>query len=90
MSQEDRASTREKRDDQVAWRFPRLVTEQGVSLPPESFNDIVLLAMLTTEHEEDVYAVSPPHWVFKGLAGLGRLLGYHLPAADKVENATTR
>ena len=60
-------------------RFHRLVTERGVSLPPVGFSDIVLLAMLTTEHEEDIYAVSPPHWVFKGLAGLGRLLGYHLP-----------
>lgn len=60
-------------------RFHRLVTERGVSLPPEGFDDIVLLAMLTTEHEEDVYAVSPPHWAFKALAGLGRVLGYDLP-----------
>ena len=60
-------------------RFHRLVTERGVSLPPEGFNDIVLLAMLTTEHEDDIYAVSPPHWLFKGLAGLGRLLRYNLP-----------
>jgi mannose-6-phosphate isomerase-like protein (cupin superfamily) len=60
-------------------RFHRLVTERGVSLPPEGFNDIVLLAMLTTEHEEDVYAVRPPHWVFKALTVLGRVLGYRLP-----------
>lgn len=60
-------------------RFHQLVTERGVSLPPEGFNDILLLAMLTTEHEEDIYAVSPPHWVFKALAALGRVLGYRLP-----------
>ena len=57
----------------------RLVTERGVSLPPEGFSEIVLLAMLTTEHEEDVYAVSPPHWAFKALTVLGRMLGYRLP-----------
>jgi mannose-6-phosphate isomerase-like protein (cupin superfamily) len=60
-------------------KFHRLVTERGVSLPPEGFNDMVLIAMLTTEHEEDIYAIRPPHWIFKGLAGLGRVLGYHPP-----------
>ena len=60
-------------------RFHRLVTERGVSLPPDGFKDVVLLAMLTTEHEEDIYAVSPPHWVFKALAVLGRGLRYRLP-----------
>ncbi|WP_206668646.1 cupin domain-containing protein [Halorubrum depositum] len=60
-------------------RFHRLVTERGVSLPPEGFSDVLLLAMLTTEHEEDIYAVSPPHWVFKVLTVLGRALGYRLP-----------
>lgn len=60
-------------------RFHRLVTERGVSLPPDGFSDVVLLAMLTTAHEEDVYAISPPHWAFRLLAGLGRVLGYDLP-----------
>ncbi len=60
-------------------RFHRLVTERGVSLPPAGFNDILLLAMLTTEHEEDICAVSPPHWAFRALAVLGRVLGYRLP-----------
>ena len=60
-------------------RFHRLVTERGVSLPPDGFDDIVLIAMLTTAHEEDIYAVSPPHWSFRGLASVGRLLGYQLP-----------
>ncbi|MDT3436078.1 cupin domain-containing protein [Haloarcula sp. 1CSR25-25] len=60
-------------------RFHQLVAERGVSLPPGGFSDIVLIAMLTVEHEEDIQAVSPPHWVFKILAGLGRVLGYHLP-----------
>lgn len=60
-------------------RFHRLVTERGVSLPPNGFSDVVLLAMLTVEHEDDVRAVSPPHWAFKALAGLGRVSGYQLP-----------
>ena len=60
-------------------RFHRLVTERGVSLPPGGLNDVVLIAMLTTDHEEDISAVSPPHWVFKGLAVLGRVVGYRLP-----------
>lgn len=60
-------------------RFHQLVAERGVSLPPGGFSDIVLIAMLTVEHEEDIQAVSPPHWTFKILAGLGRVLGYHLP-----------
>lgn len=60
-------------------RFHRLVTERGVSLPPDGFSDVVLLAMLTTEYEEEFHAVSPPHWAFKGLTALGRVLGYHLP-----------
>jgi len=60
-------------------RFHHLVAERGVSLPPEGFSDIVLIAMLTVEHAEEIHAVSPPHWVFKILAGLGRVLGYHLP-----------
>lgn len=60
-------------------RFHQLVTERGVSLPPDGFSDVVLLAMLTTAHEEDVYAVWPPHWAFRLLARLGRVLGYDLP-----------
>lgn len=66
-------------------RFHRLVTERGVSLPPDGFKDIVLIAMLTAEHEEDIRAVKPPQWAFKGLAGLGRVLGYDLPSPDSVE-----
>ena len=65
-------------------RFHRLVAEQGVSLPPDGFGDVVRIAMLTTEHEEDIHAVSPPHWAFKGFAGLGRLLGFELPPAENV------
>jgi mannose-6-phosphate isomerase-like protein (cupin superfamily) len=60
-------------------RFHQLVTERGVSLPPSGFGDVVLIAMLTVEHEDDIRAVSPPHLVFKALAVLGRLLRYDLP-----------
>ena len=60
-------------------RFHQLVTERGVSLPPSGFGDVVLIAMLTVDHEDDIRAVRPPHWAFKVLAGLGRVLGYEFP-----------
>ena len=60
-------------------RFHQLVTERGVSLPPSGCADVVLLAMLTVGHADDIRAVSPPHWAFTGLAGLGRVWGYTLP-----------
>jgi hypothetical protein len=60
-------------------RFHQLVTERGVSLPPSGFGDVVLIAMLTVEYEDDIRAESPPHLVFKALAVLGRLLRYDLP-----------
>ena len=60
-------------------RFHQLVAERGVTLPPGGFSDIVLIAMLTTEHEEDIHAVSPPQWVFRILAGIGRVLRYDIP-----------
>jgi mannose-6-phosphate isomerase-like protein (cupin superfamily) len=67
------------RHEEFFRRFHELVTERGVSLPPEGFTDVLLIAMLTTEHEEDIYAVSPPHWVFKALTLLGRVLRYRPP-----------
>lgn len=60
-------------------RFHRLVTEHGVSLPPNGRKDIILIAMLTNEHKEDIRAVSPPHWVFRLMAGLGTIMRYELP-----------
>ena len=60
-------------------RFHQLVAERGVTLPPGGFSDIVLIAMLTIEHEEDIRAVSPPQWVFRVLAGIGRVLRYDIP-----------
>lgn len=60
-------------------RFHRLVAERGVTIPPGGFSDIVLIAMLTVEHEAEIQAVSPPQWAFKILASLGRTLGYQLP-----------
>lgn len=60
-------------------RFHRLVIEWGVSLPPGDFKSAVLLGMLFSDHEREVVSVNPPRWAMKGLAALGRLLGYHLP-----------
>ncbi|GAA0218009.1 cupin domain-containing protein [Halobaculum roseum] len=70
-------------------RFHQLVTERDVSLPPEEFTDILQIAMLTTEHEEDIYAVSPPHWVFKALTVLGRVFGYRLPDSQTIQVSRT-
>ena len=48
-------------------------------MPPDGLRSAVLLAMLLVEHEDEQVAVSPPHWAFKLLARLGRLVGYRLP-----------
>ncbi len=64
--------------------FHRLVVEAGVSLPPAGVGDMIRLAMLTTDHDADIRAVRPPHWAFRGLASIGRLLGFDLPTAEPV------
>lgn len=60
-------------------RFHKLVTEQGVSLPPRDFKSAVLMGMLFSDHEEDLVSVKPPQWVMRALAVIGRLLRYRLP-----------
>lgn len=60
-------------------RFHKLVTEQGVSLPPENFKSAVLMGMLFSDHEEDLVSVKPPRLVMRALAVIGRLLRYRLP-----------
>jgi len=60
-------------------RLHQLIAKRGVTLPPGGFNDLVLIAMLTTEYEENIQAVSPPQWVFRILAGIGRVLRYDIP-----------
>ncbi len=60
-------------------RFHKLVTEQGVKLPPKNFKSAVLLGMLFSAHEQEVVSVKPPRVVMRGLAVLGRLLRYRLP-----------
>lgn len=60
-------------------RFNKLKTEAEVEMPPNSFRGMVLLGMLQAEYEREFIGVSPPQWLYKLLAGLGRLLGYRLP-----------
>lgn len=60
-------------------RFHALKTERGVEMPPEGLRSTILLAMLLVEHEDEQVATSPPHWAFKALAGVGRVLGYRIP-----------
>lgn len=60
-------------------RFQKIVTEQGVSLPPKSFKSFLLLGMLFSAHEQEVISVKPPQFVMKTLAAIGKLLGYKLP-----------
>jgi hypothetical protein len=60
-------------------RFHKLVINQGVKLPPNNFKSAVLLGMLFTEHEKEVTSVKPPRFVMRGLASIGKLLGYKLP-----------
>lgn len=61
-------------------RFHKLVTDQGVKLPPKDLKSAVLLGMLFSEHERELVSVKPPKLVMRALAALGRLLGYRLPA----------
>lgn len=65
--------------EQFFRRFHRLVTEQGVRLPPNNFKSLVLLGMLFSDHEQEVISVKPPQFVMRSLAVLGRILGYRLP-----------
>lgn len=60
-------------------RFYRLKTEQRVPMPPDGLKAAILLAMLLVEYEDEQIAVSPPHWAFKFLARMGRLLGFQIP-----------
>ncbi len=60
-------------------RFHTLKTERGVPIPPDGLKAMILLAMLLVEYEDEQVAVSPPHWAFKILARVGRVLGYRLP-----------
>lgn len=60
-------------------RFHKLVTEQGVDLPPGKFHSFVLMGMLFADHEQEIVSVKPPQFVMRLLSGLGSLLGYRLP-----------
>lgn len=60
-------------------RFHKLKTEAGVEMPPKNLKGMILLGMLQAEYEREFIGVNPPQWVFKLMAGLGRLLGYSLP-----------
>ena len=60
-------------------RFHKLKTERGVAMPPKGFKGMVLLGMLQAEYEREFIGVMPPQWLYKLLAGLGRLFGYQLP-----------
>ena len=60
-------------------RFHRLVTDRGVRLPPRSFESMVLMGMLVSDHEEEVTSVRPPQFVMRALAFAGRVFGYELP-----------
>ncbi|MFW5955213.1 MAG: cupin domain-containing protein [Rhodothermales bacterium] len=60
-------------------RFHKLVTEQGVNLPPRNFRSAVLMGMLFSEHEREVVSVNPPRLAMRALATIGRLLRYRLP-----------
>lgn len=60
-------------------RFHQLVTEQGVTLPPERFKSFMLMGMLFSAHEQEVVSVKPPRLVMRLLALLGSSLRYRLP-----------
>ena len=59
-------------------RFHKLATQQGVSLPPNTFKSFLLLGMLFSAHEQEVVSVKPPQFVMRASAAIGKLLGYQL------------
>lgn len=56
-----------------------LVTEYRVGLPPKDFRSAVLVGLLFTKYERENTIVEPPVAVMRGLALIGRLLGFKLP-----------
>lgn len=60
-------------------RFHKLVTEEGVSLPPHNFKSFVLMGVLFADHEQEILSVKPPQLVMRTLAKVGKMLGYQLP-----------
>lgn len=56
-----------------------LVTEYRVRLPPKDFRSAVLVGMLFTRYERANTTLQPPVAVMRGLALIGRLLGFKLP-----------
>lgn len=60
-------------------RFHKLVTEEGVSLPPKNFKSFVLMGMLFADHEQEILSVKPPQFVMRTLATVGKIMGYQLP-----------
>ncbi len=60
-------------------RVHKLVTKQGVRLPPKVLKSAVLTGMLFAAHERENVTEQPPQVVMRVLATLGRLLGHRLP-----------
>ncbi len=58
-----------------------------VTFPPKGLRSAVLLAMLFSEHPQEIVSVKPPHWLMKALARVGRILGYKLPPEAPVGRA---
>ena len=59
--------------------FHALKTERGVPMPPDGLKSAILLAMLVVRYEDEQRVVGPPHWSFRLLARVGRVLGYRVP-----------
>jgi quercetin dioxygenase-like cupin family protein len=60
-------------------QFHALKIEYGFSQEPESVRETILMAMWGAEFLEESRPESPPPFVFKLLAKVGRLVGYRLP-----------
>ena len=60
-------------------RLHSLACSGRVTFPPKGLRSAILLAMLFSEHPQEVVSVKPPCWLMKALARVGRILGYKLP-----------
>jgi mannose-6-phosphate isomerase-like protein (cupin superfamily) len=60
-------------------RMHAMAAAGEITLPPRSFGSLVRISMLFVDHEREIVSIKPPRAVMRGIARLGRLLGYQLP-----------
>jgi mannose-6-phosphate isomerase-like protein (cupin superfamily) len=60
-------------------RLHALAASGRVTFPPKGLGSAMLLAMLFSEHPQEIISIRPPRWLMNALARVGRILGHKLP-----------